>query len=44
MLACEEHDKKCLLIQKLTNCKMPQPVVVCLITFAGEHPQALRQR
>ena len=31
----------CLLIQELATCRMPQPVVVCLITLAGEHPLAL---
>ena len=41
MLACQEHDKKWLLIKKLAACKMPQLVVVCLITLAREHPPAL---
>ena len=31
----------CLLIQELATCRMPQPVVVCLVTLAGEHPPAL---
>ena len=31
----------CLLIHELATCRMPQPVVVCLITLAGEHPLAL---
>ena len=41
MLACQEHDKKRLLIKKLATCSMPQPVVVCIINFAHEHPPAL---
>ena len=44
MFACEEHDKKCLLINKRAACRLPRRVVVCLITFAVEHPLALCTR
>ena len=41
MLAFQEDDKKCLLIKTMAACRMPQPVAVCLITLAREHPPAL---
>ena len=40
MLACQEHDKKCVLIKMATG-RMPQPVVVCPITFVLEQQPAL---
>ena len=38
MFACQEHNNKGLLIKKAAACRMPQPIVPCLITLAAEHP------